>query len=178
VVARRFISIVLLSIVLIAVIAVLVFRWVAAEDEPRLPRLPPQVTTVQSVWNAPIILPADLPTCLGYAPDSAAVVDDQDARGGRALRIHYDVGAEPSCTGFQTANLVLTEADALYSLQGEVTTLSYGRMQFARVASPDGRLTLQWLRDSMMCRLSATLGGSMTEDLLLRIAESARVATP
>jgi hypothetical protein len=162
-----------LLLALVAGAAVALGRSLLAEATTT-PVVPPPVATAAARWSGPLELPVSLPPCLRYAPDGAAVVPDSQARSGWALTIRLIGSAEPACSGWQDAAVLLQEADALQSLPGDVTTTSADRMQFARVAETNAsgqtELTVQWRCHDLMCRASATLAGPLDEPTLVQLA--------
>lgn len=178
--ARVIIAVVLLILIIAAVI--LVQDLINPVAEPT-PAIPPSVATVQADWMYPIMLPTAIPGCFGYKPSGSAVADQADARGGTALVVHFTRTSNATCRpSGPDPNLMLTEAPALDSLQGTVTTLSGNRGQYARLAVPDAgsrtRLILQWHCDTMMCRVEGDTGSALSEQELLQMAESVRPAKP
>ncbi len=77
---------------------------------------------------------------------------------------------------------VSSEAPYFKSLTGNVTTVTQGRMQFARVSEStsggETRVTMQWRCASVMCRMTSTTGGVITENELARIADSFQIIKP
>jgi hypothetical protein len=88
-----------------------------------------------------------------------------------------------ACREAVNADVVITQAPSLRSLHGDVTTITEGRMQFARIAqtAANGQddVTLQWhCRIDIMCRLSGTTGSLITEDVLAKMANSFAIIRP
>jgi hypothetical protein len=170
--------VVIVSLIIAAVI--FVPRLVSSPPEPS-PEIPSSVAEIRSQWANSIKLPTVIPKCYEYAPDGADVKQSPAARDRAVLMIRFSRSVATTCQGSTDADLVLGEAAALQSLIGDVTTVSDGRIQYARLAEAlvDGRirLTLQWYCEEMMCRLSGNLGdGGISEQEMLRMTESVRQA--
>ena len=185
--ARR-ISIAWVLIVAFLLLALIITAVVLIQDllspvAELTPTLPPSLATLHSDWAFPILLPTTLPDCFTYASNAASVENQAEARGGKALIIRFANSDSRSCRqAAQDANLTLTEAPALDSLQGSVTTVSGNRGQYARLNVPDAdgrnRVILQWHCGVMMCRVAGDIGGNFSEPDLLRTSESVRQVAP
>ncbi|HVX30757.1 MAG TPA: hypothetical protein VHA53_09780 [Nitrolancea sp.] len=168
---------------LIVLVIVLLTQFVLAEAPIRRPVAPPAVAALRTEWQSPILLPNFLPACLTYDPLGARIDLEPDALGGKALVVGLIAPGTPTCRDAANANVVITQAPALQSLHGEVTTITEGRMQFARVARAGANgqndVTLQWhCRINIMCRLSGTIGSVITEDTLAKMANSFEIIRP
>ncbi len=145
------------------------------------PALPPSLAAIRTDWVYPILLPTKIPDCFTYAPDPGSIEEHAEARGGMALVVRFAASNSANCMeAGRDADLTLTEAPALDSLQGTVTTLSGNRGQYARLAVPDehgrNRLILQWHCGNMMCRVGGNTSAVLSEQDLLTMAESVRRA--
>lgn len=143
------------------------------------PALPSSLAAIRTDWVYPILLPTMIPDCFSYAPNPGSVEEHAEARGGMALVVRFAQSNNANCReSGRDADLTLTEAPALDSLQGAVTTLSGNRGQYARLAVPDergrNRLILQWHCGTMMCRVAGDTGMDLSEQDLLQMAESVR----
>jgi hypothetical protein len=141
------------------------------------------VARLRADWQPAIVLPNFLPACLTYDPNGARIDLDPEARGGTSLVVGLIAADEATCRDAANANVVITQAPALRSLHGTVTTVTEGRMQFARVAQTTANgqntVTLQWhCRIDIMCRLSGTTGSLITEDVLAKMANSFAMIRP
>lgn len=180
-ISMTWVLIVVLLLLALIIAAVVLIRDLLTPVAELAPTLPSSVASVQSNWAFPILLPTTLPDCFTYAPNAGSVENQTEARGGKALVVRFVNSEGDSCRqAAQDANLTLTEAPALNSLQGSVTTLSGNRGQYARLNVPKAngrnRVILQWHCGVMMCRVAGNTGDTLTEPDLLRMAESVRQA--
>lgn len=172
------------AVLLVAVLGITVLvRWLLSSPEGPPPALPAALSTILKQWPDPILVPTLLPTCLAYAPGGASVVADDQASGARALRIALAPRSGAGCPAPAVSpDVVLTEAPALDSLTGAVSTVSFNRLQLARIAQPGAgdtsRVTLQWHCFDMMCRLTGTTSAALTESNLIDLATSVAIAIP
>lgn len=174
---KKVVAIVLAIASLIVVVVLLLTQYVLDESPIQRPTAPPAVARLRADWQPAILLPSFLPACLTYAPDGARIDLDPEARGGKSLVVGLIAADDTTCRDAANAGVVITQAPALHSLHGNVTTITEGRMQFARIAqsSANGQddVTLQWhCRINIMCRLSGTTGSLITEDVLAKMANS------
>lgn len=180
---RRVVTIALVVAGLVAIVILLLTKFVLADTQITRPAAPPSVAAIRSDWQSVILLPTFVPECLNYDPNGTSINIDPGARGGKALVIRLAPVNTAGCSGAQDSNVTITQAPALESLSGPVLTVSEGRLQFARLTQTAraGRteVTLQWhcLVD-VMCRLSGTTGNLVTEDVLSRMAESFEIIKP
>jgi hypothetical protein len=179
--ARVFIVVVTLLAFIIA--GIILIRDVLTPVAEPPPVLPPSLAAIKTDWVYSILLPTTIPDCFSYAPNGSRVEEHAEARGGMALVVRFAESNSSNCIeAGRDADLTLTEAPALDSLQGAVTTLSGNRGQYARLAVPDeqgrNRLILQWHCGMMMCRVGGDTSAVLSEQDLLKMAESVRrVAT-
>jgi hypothetical protein len=168
---------------LIVVVVLLLTQFVLVESPITRPTAPPAVARVRANWQPAILLPNFVPACLTYDPNGARIDSDPSARGGQALVVGLISSNAASCADARNADVTITQAPALQSLHGEVTTIIEGRMQFARVARTTAggqhEVTLQWhCRIDIMCNLSGTTGSLITEDVLAKMADSFALIRP
>lgn len=179
---RRWIAVSLVVVLAAAVGGGVAFvRWLLPPTPPT-PSLPAALAGVPAQWPLQILIPTVLPKCYTYATDGASVVHDPQARGELALHITFAPQATSGCpAGTSNAGVVLTEAPALDSLSGAVSTVSYDRLQLARTVETTGgtdRVTLQWHCLDIMCRLTATQGTGLSQSALVAMATSVVTAGP
>jgi hypothetical protein len=180
---KKVVAIILAVAGLIVVVVLLLTQFVLVESPILRPTAPPAVVRLRANWQPAILLPNFLPACLTYDPNGARIDLDPDASGGQSLVVGLIASNEAACRDAENANVVITQAPALRSLHGTVTTITEGRMQFARTAptATNGQddVTLQWhCRIDIMCRLSGTTGSLITEDVLAKMANSFAIIRP
>jgi len=180
---RRVVAFTIAIVGVIAIVVLLLTQFVLAEAPITRPSAPPSVEAIRSEWQSVILLPTFLPECLSYGANGASIRSDPGARGRNALDIQLVPVKSAACNAAQGSAVTITQAPALESLDGQVLTVSEGRMQFARLAqtvsSGQTKVTLQWhcLVD-VMCRISGTTGSLVTEDVLARMADSFEIIKP
>lgn len=177
--ARMLIGAAILLVLILAAIALIRGLLNPAVEIP--PEVPPSLATIQTDWVYPILLPTAIPDCFSYAASGNRVEEHAEARGGLALVVRFAPSERATChEPGRDADLTLTEAPALDSLQGNVTTLSGTRGQYARLAVPDEngrtRLILQWHCGVIMCRVAGNTSAVLSEQDLLQMADSVRQA--
>jgi hypothetical protein len=168
---------------LIVVVVLLLTQFVLVESPTDRPAAPPAVARLRTDWQQAILLPNFVPACLTYDPNGARIDLDPDARGGKSLVVGLIAANGTACREAVNADVVITQAPSLRSLHGDVTTITEGRMQFARVTriTEDGQdeVTLQWhCRIDIMCRVSGTTGSLITEGELAKMADSFAIIRP
>lgn len=174
--ARMFVAILIVAVV--AVIGVLVNEFVLT-SAVTYSEAPPSIAAIENQWGYIILLPTYRPECLVYDPASVAISPDSDSSTGQSLKMALTAVKTDGCADAADSTVSIVEAPALTSLTGSVSTVSQGRMQFATVTrSVAGRteLTFQWHCSEMMCRMSSTLNGTITETVLKMMADSFQVA--
>ncbi|CCF84126.1 hypothetical protein [Nitrolancea hollandica] len=175
--------IVVATLLALIIAGVILIRDLIAPVAVPPPALPPSLAAIRTDWVYSILLPTTIPECFTYASNPGSIEKHAEARGGMALVVRFAPSGSANCrTTGHDADLTLTEAPALDSLQGTVTTLSGNRGQYARLTVPDergrNRLILQWHCANIMCRLGGDTSAVLSEQDLLRMAESVRkVAT-
>jgi len=177
---KKVVAIALAIAGLIVVVVLLLTQFVLVDSPIQRPTAPPAVARLRANWQPAIFLPNYLPACLAYDPNGAHIDLDPTASGGRSLVVGLISSDTAACRDAKNSDVVITQAPALQSLQGAVTTITEGRMQFARIASTTANgqtdVTLQWhCRVDIMCRLSGTTGSLVTEDVLAKVANSFEV---
>jgi hypothetical protein len=168
---------------LIVVVVLLLTQFVLVESPVPRPTAPPAVARLRADWQPAILLPDFVPMCLTYDPNGARIDQDPSALGGKALTVGLIASDTATCAAAQNADVTITQAPALQSLHGAVTTIIEGRMQFARLARTtaggQNEVTLQWhCRIDIMCNLSGTTGSLITEDVLAKMANSFAIIRP
>lgn len=171
--------IVLATLLAFIIAGVILIRGLLTPVAVRPPELPPSLAAIRAGWAYPILLPTTIPDCFIYASDPGRIEEHAEARGGMALAVRFTASERANCReAGRGADLTLTEAPALDSLQGTVTTLSGKRGQYARLAVPDehgrNRLILQWHCGTIMCRVAGNTSAVLSEQELLKMAESVR----
>lgn len=179
--ARVLIGVAILTVLILASVTLIRDLLNPVVETP--PTLPPSLAAIRTDWVYPILLPTTIPDCFSYAPKPGSVEEHAEARGGLALVLRFAASDSGTCRqSSHDAGLTLTEAPALDSLQGDVTTLSGNRGHYARLAVPDengrNRLILQWHCGVIMCRLAGNTGPGLTEQDLFQMAESVRRTAP
>lgn len=180
---KRVVAIALAVAGLIVVVVLLLTQFVLIESPIQRPTAPPVVARLRADWQPAILLPNFLPACLRYDPNGARIDLDPEASGGQSLVVGLIASDEAACRDAANADVVITQAPTLRSLYGTVTTITEGRMQFARIAQPTANgqhnVTLQWhCRIDIMCRISGTTGSLITEDMLAKMANSFAIIRP
>ena len=180
---KKVVAIALAIAGLIAVVVLLVTQFVLDEPPIQQPAAPPAVARLRADWQPAIFLPNYLPSCLSYDPNGARIDLNPTAGGGKILVVGLIANSEAGCRGADNSNVVIMQAPALQSLHGAVTTITEGRMQFARIArtTANGQndVTLQWhCQIDVMCNLSGTTGPVITEDVLAKMANSFAIIRP
>lgn len=172
----------ILSFGIVAGIAVLVNTFLLTSAAIRRPSAPPSVNAVRDQWGYNILLPTYLPDCLAYEPGGASIVSNSSSASGLALQISLSAVSGLSCTTASGSTVQIWEAPALESLTGNVSTVSQGRMQFARAAqmtdSGQQRVTLQWHCMDVMCRITGVTSDTVSETVLAKMADSFQVIAP
>lgn len=182
--SRKKVGAIVLAIAGLVIIVVLFLtQFVLVEDTIKRPIAPPAVARLRADWQSAILLPNYLPACLDYDPNGARIDLDPSASGGKVLVINLIASDTPECHAARDANVTISQAPALQSLHGTVTTIIKGRMQFARIARPaaggQSDVTLQWhCRIDIMCSLSGTTDSLITEDTLAKMANSFEIIRP
>lgn len=164
------------------VTAIFVNAFVLAPATIDRPTAPSSVAAIRNQWDYTILLPTVIPKCLAYDAAGTSVIAYPIGSSEHALRITLTPVSSESCAGASGSTVRITEAPALESLGGMVTTVSPGRMQFARVAqpAPGGQIdvTLQWHCANIMCRLTGTTNHVITEAVLTQMADSFQIIKP
>lgn len=173
---RRILFIVpLVTLIFIVSVGLIIFRLAAAQDTAPPPTLPEAMKPLRVSWTLPVELPAFLPPCLTYDPEASRVIREPAARSGNALLIKIVGRQTPECANLSAVSIDLRQAPALRTLDGQVTTATYDRLQFARSTTPTASgeaVTLQWRCEGLMCRMTVNERGSLDDETLLRIAAS------
>src|SRR5690348_5517231 len=131
---RKVVAIALAIAGLIVVIVLLLTQFVLVESPITRPTAPPAVARLRADWQPEILLPNYVPDCLTYDPNGARIDLDPSASGGHALVVSLISSDTATCAGARDSAVTITQAPALQSLHGAVTTIIEGRMQFARIA--------------------------------------------
>ncbi len=167
---------------IVVVIAIMVNRFLLTPVVIDQPSAPPSVAAIRNQWEYNILLPTVTPSCLAYDANGASIRSDPVASNGQALRVTLAPLSTGTCSGASGSTLSIIEAPALESLAGDVSTVSQGRMQFARTAQPapggQTEVTLQWHCLNMMCRMTGTTSTVITESVLAQMADSFQVIGP
>ncbi len=172
----------LVAVGTIVVVAIILNAFIFTPATITRPEAPPSVNAVRDRWQYPILLPTVRPDCLAYDAAQTGIVSDDAASNGLALQATLVQTSQSGCPDSQETIIHIREAPFFSSLTGNVTTLTQGRMQFAHAveSTSDGktRVTLQWRCASVMCRMSSTTGRVLTEDELVRMADSFQIVRP
>lgn len=171
----RVVSAILIIATVIA-IAVLVNMLLLGTATITRPTAPPSVAAIRDEWGYNILLPTAMPNCLVYDESGTSIRSEPASNTGQALQITLVPQASAACADASGSIVRIVEAPLLSSLGGDVSTVSHGNMQFARVTRPatpgEAEITLQWHCKSIMCRMTGTTSTAVTEDLLTKMADS------
>ncbi len=179
---RARIIVAILIIAVVAVIGIFVNATLLTPATIDHPSPPPSLAALRSNWGFDILLPTYMPKCLAFQKDGASIDQDSTTSNGQILDVRIVPITSPACASASGTSMVIGESPDIMSLTGDVTTITYGRMQFARVIrSTQGGGTetvLQWHCASVMCRITATTNNTITENVLARMADSFQMIGP
>jgi hypothetical protein len=179
---RGRIVVAILFVAIVIVIAGLVNAFILTPATIKRPVAPASVAAIRDQWGYDILLPTFKPACLTYDENGADVRQDLTAGSGQVLQVTLGPVPSASCADASGSVVRITEALTLASLEGKVSTVSHGRMQFAQVTetTSGGRtdVTLQWHCLNIMCRMVGTTSAAISEDVLAQMADSFQVIEP